>query len=158
VARSLQEVAGFFGVSRDTTKAWSIAGMPKEPIGAGKRFRFRLNAVLAWLRRDGPWRPRFSDPEDPLVEAGGDSPGLERLRLAKAAIAELDLAARRRELLDRDKARQALLRFATIIRRAGERLGVRYGADALALLNEALDECGTVIDAEFGSPSPDTSA
>jgi hypothetical protein len=121
--------------------------MPRKKIGKTNRFLYCLSGILKWLRTAGPWRSRGVDADD--VESGSDSPGLERLRQAKAAIAELDLALRRTELLDRDKVRQSLLRFAMLIRRAGERVGVRYGPDALAIVNESLEECEAVINVEL---------
>lgn len=101
---------------------------------------------MQWLRESGPWRPygRGESADDPLLQ-DGDSPGLERYRLAKASLAELELEERRRSLLPVVKVREALSRWATIVRRMGERLGQRWGADAQTLVNDALTECEQVL-------------
>lgn len=144
------DVATFCGVSLDTVKSWAKQSMPGRP-GA-----YDLSAIVRWLRTAGPWRQHSKpESEDPLLGAAeGDSPGLERYRLAKAAIAELDLEERIGSLLSRDKARAALNRWASIVRRLGERLGKRFGPDAARSVNDALIECQHVVDHEFGGDEP----
>lgn len=82
---------------------------------------------------------------DPLL-SDGDSPALERYRLAKAKLAELDLEHRKGDLIDREKCRELMGRWSVIIRRMGERLGKRYGNDATLSVNDSLDECQKVVD------------
>ncbi len=119
----------------------------------GKPGRYELSAIVQWLRNAGPWRPygRGDAPDDPLL-AAGDSPGLERYRLAKAALAELELAERQQSLLPVDKVREALLRWATLLRRMGERLGKRFGPEASRTVNDTLDECDRVLKDAFRDP------
>ena len=111
---------------------------------------------MQWLRGAGPWRPygRGEASEDPLLASGGDSAGLERYRLAKAALAELELAERKRVLLPVDKVREALLRWATLVRRMGERLGKRFGHEAAAVVGETLDECEATLRDDFRPRDP----
>lgn len=139
------DIASFCGVSIDTVKSWAKQRMPGQPG------MYDLGEIVRWLRASGPWRqhqrPEF---DDPLLVADGESPGLERYRLAKAAIAELDLEERKESLLSRDKARAALIRWGSIIRRLGERLGKRFGPDASNAVNDALSECQHIVDHEFG--------
>lgn len=93
--------------------------------------------------------------EDPLMYDDTDSPGLERYRTAKAQLAELDVAERQRSVLRRDQVRDALGRFASILRRLGERLGKRFGPEATKLFNRALDDCQRLVDSEFGDAKED---
>lgn len=106
----------------------------------GKPGAYDLSAIVQWLRADGPWRP-VTRQDDPLLAADGDSRALERYRAAKAATAELDLALRQGDLIDRAKLRSVLTRWAAHLRRTGELLRKHHGKDAAQILDEALDEC-----------------
>jgi phage terminase Nu1 subunit (DNA packaging protein) len=132
-------------VSIDTVKSWAKQGMPGGP-GA-----YDFAAIIPWLRTKGPWRQHVKvENDDPLLAADGDSPGLERYRLAKAALAELELEERKGTLLSREKVRTTLIRWATVLRRMGERIAKRFGNEASEAVNDALGECQAVIDYEFG--------
>jgi phage terminase Nu1 subunit (DNA packaging protein) len=106
--------------------------------------------VTRWLRTEGPWKPyaksQSPNPADDPLLADGDSPGLERYRLAKAKHAELDLEQRKGELIEREKAKLILSRWASLIRQMGERLSKRYGNEAAKTVNETLDECGVAVE------------
>lgn len=82
---------------------------------------------------------------DPLL-AEGDSAALERYRMAKAKLAELDLEVRKGELIEVGRCRDMLARWAVVIRRMGERLSKRYGNDAALTVNESLSECRTIAE------------
>lgn len=139
-------MADFCGVSIETVKNWAKQGMPGTPNA------YDVSEIIQWLRSVGPWRQHAKpDSDDPLLSADGDSPGLERYRQAKAALAELELEERKGTLLSRDKARSTLGRWASIVRRLGERLGRRYGPEATTAVNDAILECQHVIDHEFGT-------
>jgi len=118
-----------------------MPGRPKEYI---------LQDVSKWLRTEGPWKPYHkpepaaSSPDDPLL-AGGDSPALERYRLAKAKHAELDLEQRKGELIDKEKCRDVLARWGNVIRKMGDRLSKRFGIEANQMVSEAIDECESVV-------------
>ena len=141
-ARNQVEAAGFFGVAVSTFQLWTKQGCP------GKPGNYPLAEIVQWLRTSGPWRPyaKGSDGADDPMLAAGDSPGLERYRLAKAGLAELELQERHHTLLPVDKVRDVLLRWATLLRRLGERLGKRYGAEAAGAVSDCLNECGRVVD------------
>ena len=96
-ANSQQEVANEFGVSRQTVAEWiKKRGMPRH----GKRYD--LVAIGVWLYRFVVWpAERNEDEDDPLL-SGVDSPGLERYRNARADIAEMDAALKRREAVPMD--------------------------------------------------------
>lgn len=86
--------------------------------------------------------------EDPLL-SGSDSPGLERYRTAKADLAELELERQRGTLVSLDRVRDRMAATFTLIRRAGERLQQHYGAAALQILNDALDDCKQLVDGDL---------
>ena len=52
---------------------------------------------------------------------------------------------RRSELVDTNKHRDILTRWAQILRRFGERLAKSYGNDAALSLNDTLEECDRVL-------------
>lgn len=130
----------------ETVKTWRSKGMP------GTNGRYVMREIAVWLRSDGPWAQhqkatQIPSEDDPLL--AGDSPALERYRLAKAKHAELDLEARKHELIERDKCRDILARWAIIIRRMGERLAKRHGKDAARSVNRSLEECERIIEKEL---------
>ena len=90
---------------------------------------------------------------DPLLD-GGESPALERYRLAKAKHAELDLAHRKGELIDVEKSRSIMLRWGKHLRRAGELIG-RKCTECHEILAESLRECEEIIDDELKVPPKD---
>lgn len=152
------DVARFFGQSLDTVKGWAKQGMP------GHANAYDLQAVVAWLRKEGPWRERTqrgngTPDEETILLSGPSTASLERLRAAKAAIAELDLQLRRGQLVTVERAKDVGLRWAVIIKRMAERLGKRYGQDATAAVNETLEECARVLETGFAPPAnPDSDA
>jgi phage terminase Nu1 subunit (DNA packaging protein) len=141
---SLGEVAEVFSVSADTVKRWRSEGMPGSPRD------YVLQDISKWLRSDGPWKPyqRSEIPavqsDDPLL-ADGDSPALERYRLAKAKHAELDLEQRKGELIDKEKCRDVLARWGSTIRKMGDRISKRFGIEANQMVSEAIDECESIV-------------
>jgi transcriptional regulator with XRE-family HTH domain len=141
------EVAQFFGVSIDTIKNWAKQQMPGTPKA------YRLDKIAIWLRTEGPGSSKFKE-DDPLLTEG-DSPGLERYRMAKAKLAELDLESRKNQLIDREKARDIFGRWATLIRRMGERLSKRWGNEAANMVNETLDECRLIVEESLDDRSGD---
>jgi hypothetical protein len=98
--------------------------------------------------------------DDPLL-LGGSSPALERYREERAKIARLDRLERERQLLPRDEVRESWGRMAAILRGAGDTLQRQFGAEAVEILNEALDDCERELDRplretpEQGDGAPD---
>jgi hypothetical protein len=76
---------------------------------------------------------------DPLL-IGATSPALERYRLARASLAELELERARGNLVPRAEIDTALARFAGKLRQAGETLTRDFAEGAAAVLNEAASE------------------
>jgi phage terminase Nu1 subunit (DNA packaging protein) len=154
------DVAAFCGVSIDAVKNWAKQGMP------GKAPSYDLAEIVQWLRRDGPWKPHGREQaldalgDEILLEGGaGNSPALEKLRAAKAALAELDLQQRRGQLLSVERSKEIGLRWATLLKRMGERLGKRFGRDATAAVHDTLEECRRVLEDGYAPPAnPDPDA
>ena len=96
-------------------------------------------------------REKFADAGgDPLL-AGGDSPGLERYRLAKAELAELDVAERQKQVVNVKDVEQIIGIVAARIRSLGDRMVKRFGKDARKMIDRSLDDAQKEIDARFGS-------
>lgn len=90
---------------------------------------------------------------DPML-AGGDSPALERYREAKAGLAEMDLQERQKSHVNLQSLNDALMRFASTIRRAGEALQRRFGNEASEIMNEAIDEALRLWQQTNPTPTP----
>lgn len=78
--------------------------------------------------------------DDALMQAGGDSPSLERWRASRADLAELDLAERQGELVKIADLEPQLMAAMQLVKRAGERLVREHGNGAGEILGEAVDE------------------
>lgn len=144
IAKRQADVAVVYAVSLDTVKSWAKQGMPGEP-GA-----YELPAISAWLRGKGPWRQHAKiESDDPLL-SDGDSPGLERYRLAKAELAELELAERKKSLIERGKVRIVFSRLAAVLKRMGEEIGIEFGDRAAVAVREAMGECREAARHGFG--------
>lgn len=141
-------MAHIYAVSIETVKGWAKQGMPGRPGS------YDAHEISRWLRSTGPWRQHAkAAEEDELLlgtSAGSDSPGLERFRIAKANLAELELQERKRQLVSVDRVRSILTRWSGPLRRLGESLSKRFGTEASLAFNEALEECESVIDSELG--------
>ena len=110
----------------------------------GRPTLLRFVAVLDVIVERRIAERKRSPVDDPLL-VEGDSPGLERYRLAKASLAELDLAERKGQLIDVSTCRHTLSRWAAILRRSGERVA-RLHPEAGLTLSEALIECEAVVE------------
>lgn len=131
------EVADVYDVSPETVSKWCKRGMP------GRHGAYKLREISHWLRERnlGNVHEKRMEASDPLLVADVDSPGLERYRLAKAAITELELERLKGTLIPLEKVRESLGRWASLIRRMGEMLGRRFGQEAAQAMNETLAEC-----------------
>ncbi len=87
------------------------------------------------------------DGEPVVTLAAGDSPGLERGRIARAKISELELQERQGSLVPQDEMREWLGRFVAIFRLAAETIEKLSPASA-KVLDEALDEMEREIETE----------
>jgi phage terminase Nu1 subunit (DNA packaging protein) len=78
------------GKDRRTVTRWTKAGMPRN-----KDKTYCLPKVVEWLLE----REKESALSDQAMAGAGDSPALERYRLARAAMAEMDLKIKEGELI-----------------------------------------------------------
>lgn len=136
------EMAEFSGVSEQALRKWfTLPGFPRQEDGS----------VCLWDL--AVWRTRLdvgdqqTDPE--LV--GGDSPGLERYRLARAQQEEIKLEAMRKDYLRRDDIRMMHGELATLIRKAGDEVQRRFGVVAGEILNDAINEFEKRIEQRWGN-------
>ena len=100
---------------------------------------------------------KLSKDDDELMQGNG-SPALERYREERAAMARLDRLEREGSLINRDDARQAMGRIASILRGAAEMLQRDFGAEAGEVLIEALVDAEREIQQAFGDPAGEQDA
>jgi hypothetical protein len=113
---------------------------------------YDLSAIAKWRETDlsrKNKRPVGDESGDPDLE-GEESPGLERYRLAKAALAELDLQKKRKQVIDLSLAHEGLGCIAEILRQAGETLQNTFGTSARDILDAALVRSCEEIETRFG--------
>jgi len=134
-----RELARLFGVKDEAIRKWRAAGLPMRRIG--RTWRATEQEVRAWLER------HRNDPEPTRAgSARGDAePRAEaerRAAVAKADAAELELARRRGELVERDIVRREVFALARAERdawtgwaaRVAPTLAAELGVDHAALL------------------------
>jgi hypothetical protein len=131
IARTIGLAASMVGVSDRTLKEWLGKGCPGEPG------RYVVPEIVQWAKVS-VWS--VIPTGDDLMDGGGDSPALEQYRLAKAALARLDLAEREKQLVRVEEVVEPLMEAAAVVRAAGERIGREYGPDAQEVVNEAVAE------------------
>ncbi len=94
---------------------------------------------------------RLREGEDDMMVVDVSSPALERYREERALLARLDRLEREGALMAKDDVREGLGRIATTIRAAGDILQRQYGAGALEILTEALDDADREAERLFGN-------
>ena len=142
-------VADLLGVSVRTVSRLREELPPEAVHGTGNAVRFDAAAVVAlWVERKVA-EAEASAPGDAML-GGGDSPALERYRLARAQLAERDLAERDANLLQADACGHLMRRGINAMRGAGEKLTRRFGNDAGTIYNEAIDEFVAAVNRTFG--------
>lgn len=97
---------------------------------------------------------RWCKASDPLM-AGGDSDNLERYRGAKADLAEMDLHERRKQMVNLDVVRPAMLTALDFMKDAGEKLDRQFGNEALAILLDAWDQATEYVKHELADDDED---
>jgi len=139
-----QQAADLCGLS---TRQFDEAIRPqaiKAEKGTGKKLLLNAKAIVAALvaYRVEQAKPAI-DPtsDDPLLStAAGDSPSLERYRLAKAKLAEHDLSEREKVLVRADLLNEAIRAGVAVNRATGDRLSRQFGNAAGEIFNEGLEE------------------
>lgn len=147
---SISGLARACGVARTTVQAWMAdPDFPEQLAGGG----FDVFEVGLWkgAKDQAKRKPeRIPGDEDPLL-ASGDSPGLERYRMAKAQLAELDLGRRQAELIPVEHLNAGLMALAGSYRRGVEQAQRLFGGEVVAIFKEALDGGEAAINQIFGT-------
>jgi phage terminase Nu1 subunit (DNA packaging protein) len=139
--------ARLLGCSVQNIRTNYLPKLTGDSIIQGRPVRIRFSALIDLIverRVEERTRAPVQASDDPLL-AEGDSPALERYRLAKAKHAELDLEQRRAELIDLAKCRDLFGRWGSVIRKMGDRVSKRFGSEANQMVAEAIDECDSIV-------------
>ena len=120
-----------------STRTLRDTDAPRNPDGT-----YSARDLLAWFAHQAT--------DDVTLGAPTDSPGLERYRLARAAMAELDLAVRKGELVSVSAFREMGSRWAARLRKCGELLARKFGNDALAIQTDAIADMHKIAEAFCG--------
>jgi hypothetical protein len=116
-----------------------------------------LTAVARWihdfLARNAQ---KLKPEEEQLLE--GNSDWSEKYRQERTLLTRLERHEREGQLVSRDKSHQCWTRVAGVLRQAGETLQRQFGAAALRVLNQALENATREVDAYFSDGAqPDRS-
>jgi len=127
--------------------------LPLVPASCQKKDGRRLlvfgrGCLEAWYAN----RLRKEIDRDPM-EGDGESPSIERWRHARADLAELELEAKKGNLVRREEIHKGLVELAARLRQFGETLQRDFGADAHRLLEELLDDYQREVDRLSGHDS-----
>lgn len=153
-----QQMAAMLGVNAQQFDRRYRPHIPKKLIaasGTGRRTQFRPEAVRAIvdaLLQAEREKAQMANDEAMLLEDGNtNSPAIERYRLAKAKLAELDLAEKQGNLIRPHLATTALTIVASKLRRLGERLARKHGNQVGDAIDRTLTECQTEMERTFDS-------
>jgi phage terminase Nu1 subunit (DNA packaging protein) len=107
--------------------------------GTGATLRYKAIDVVAALVEYRISQLKIEG-EDAALLAGDETPGLERMRLARADILEMERDKLHGKLVPIDELSTPLAQLGALIRNAAAKLARKYGNDAPELLNQAVDE------------------
>jgi hypothetical protein len=132
-----------FAVSQQAFRQSILVRIAKtdRKTGRGGERIYGPAAIEAWSRREWARRCDEAAENDPyLADAGAPSPALEEYRRARAGLARLELAERQRALCNRVVVHETFTRMAAVLRRTGDMLQRRFGAEALDIFSNGLQE------------------
>ena len=135
----LRTAAEFTGKTYQTIRNWSDELQPTEIRKVGTKVYVHAPSLIDLLIRKGKAAGVGGKETDPLLD-GADSPGLERYRLAKAELAEMDLAKRKGEIIDAGELRPAMLALCSSLRRSHDAAVVKGGEPIRTILDAGMDE------------------
>ncbi len=127
----------------------------KEFLGKGRGYRYNAPVVIeTMLARRVETATRHikatpSAPADPMLAGDGDSPALERYRLAKAKEAELKYSRDLGKWMSLEDIREGCGVIAARIRGACESLQRQFGPGAREIMDEALEDAEREINVRF---------
>lgn len=153
-----QEMGEAFGVRPEHFDKSYRSFVPEDLIErSGRRVLFRLGSIRAIVDGLVAQQRELARAvvDDPML-AGADSPALERYRALRAEMVERDLRERDRELLPAEHAEDLVNIVVGRVRACGEQLTLRFGNDAQAILDEALDDAEREIETKYGHTDPST--
>ena len=87
---------------------------------------------------------------DEILMRSGESPTLERWRLAKAKLAEIELEKKLKTIVLLDSVRDSLITMAHVLRGVGEKLQRHFGQAAADLLNEGFEDLDRTYQVKYG--------
>lgn len=137
VAKTRLELAKALGRSERMVASYLAEGMPGIPG------HYVVEDCAAWLQAREDRRKAPID-ED-IGDGDGDSPALERYRLARAKQEELKLAKLQRELIEADAVTDWLQRFSVLMRGFGEKVN-KVCPELSADLEGVLDQASEMLD------------
>ena len=95
-----------------------------------------------------------TDDSDEVLMRSGDSPTLERWRLAKARLVEIEVEEKLGTILNINDVTAFVCTMADIVRRVGERLQRYYGQAAADVLNEGIDDLERIYQIKYSANYP----
>jgi hypothetical protein len=121
---------------------------------------YPVHAICKWVR-DYYVSLQAVSSSDPLLVGGEESAGLERYRNARADREEITVRKLRKEVVSVDEVVGGLMRGMEFIRAAGDELQRKFGPEAHAILDGAIDNAvrmfdDTIGDADAGKNENDT--
>jgi phage terminase Nu1 subunit (DNA packaging protein) len=146
-ALSGTEIGELLGVSRAAVSLWAKDGCPKSNKG-----KFRLSEVVKWLEDRAAEKASLGEDFDPKMLSGSGEYVDDKARYLAAAadLKEIQVAEKRREILDRAEVHRVFGNLGGLLRGAGENLQRQFGAGALAIIDEVLEDLVQMVKGEFG--------
>ena len=105
-----------------------------------KTYVYLRGAVQAFADKEAQRQVRAVAGPDAELLVGGDSPALERYRLAKAQLTEIDLDQRRRNVITMEAAKRLFGTVAAHLRRGLDTLQRQFGRDAYTVMKDCLED------------------
>lgn len=145
VAETQADAGRVLGVSTRTFRTWLEEGAP------GKQAKFGgyvIRLLIEWAVENGKWRNQPTSNGQPAAPT--EPAALDRLRETELRLKELDYQERLGELVNVVAMQEFLQELSAMLRDAGEKFQRQFGPDALALLDETLQEFDRKLGDEFG--------
>lgn len=153
-------MAELWGITADQFDKRHRRLIRQENLGEDSRHRvqFALAAVAdigRGLVQQEKEKNRLASEDALLLEGDSSDPVLRRMRLAKAKLAEHELALKQQQVVPVDTAISILAVVAAKLRRLGERLEKVHGREVGDEIERVLNETQADLDAAFGPTEPD---
>lgn len=143
------EMASVFDVApRTWDSTYRRYANPEAVKHVERRPYFHCRRVIeAWKAAQGPVEKGKAD--DPLLIGDADSPALEEYRKARARLAWMEVDQREGTHVPLAELEPALLNLSGVMRQALDTLARRFGNDAAAIVNEALEQWDAGLDKQL---------